>query len=118
MNTLIDEQRIQLDLTPCESASVAVSNVNANLPKSKDRYYYSQNQEAIKMKAKKKYQEKMKDSKYRWEYLAKQRDYNRRRIKTTSDFEINKLLYPYNPFSNTASPIQIVFQDGECRSID
>ena len=84
----------------------------------KDRYYYSQNQEAIKMKAKKKYKAKMKNSKYRWEYLAKKRDYTRRRKKTTSDFQIHKLLYPYNPFSHTTSPIQIVFQDGECRSID
>jgi len=52
----------------------------------------------------------MKNKKYRFEYLARQRDYNRRRKKKDKykSLEIFNLLYPYNPFKDV-SPILIVF---------
>ena len=76
----------------------------------KDKHYYKQNKEILRQKARKKYKEKMKNRKYRFEYLARQRDYNHRRKKKDKYkcLEIYDLLYPYNPFTDK-SPIQIVF---------
>lgn len=65
----------------------------------KDRHYYKQNRELIKQKAKKKYKERMKNREYRFNYLAKQREYNKRR-KHKQCIKIDKLLYPVNPFKN------------------
>ena len=73
----------------------------------KDRHYYKQNRELIKQKAKKKYKEKMKNRHYRFNYLAKQREYNRRR-KSNCCIKIERLLYPINPFKND-DKIVIVF---------
>jgi len=77
----------------------------------KDKHYYKQNKEILRQKARKKYKEKMKNRKYRFEYLARQRDYNHRRKKKDKYkcLEIYDLLYPYNPFTDK-SPIQIIFQ--------
>jgi len=77
----------------------------------KDRHYYKQNKEILRQKARKKYKEKMKNRKYRFEYLARQRDYNHRRKKKEKYkcLEMFKLLYPYNPFTDV-SPILIVFE--------
>ena len=74
----------------------------------KDKHYYQANRELIKQKAKKKYKERMKDREYRFNYLAKQREYNKRR-KHKECIKINKLLYPYNPFSNDEKVI-VVFE--------
>lgn len=53
----------------------------------------------------------MKNRKYRFEYLARQRDYNRRRKKKDKYkcLKILNLLYPYNPFKDI-SPIQIIYE--------
>lgn len=53
----------------------------------------------------------MKNKKYRFEYLARQRDYNRRRKKKDKYKSLEKynFLYPYNPFKDI-SPILIVFE--------
>lgn len=66
----------------------------------KDKHYYQQNKELIKAKAKAKYKEKMKDRIYRWNYLAKQRDYNRsrRKMKNGVYLEIRYFAVPYNVF--------------------
>jgi len=55
----------------------------------------------------------MKNRKYRFDYLARQRDYNHRRKKKEKYkcLEMFDLLYPYNPFKDI-SPILIVF-DGD-----
>ena len=74
----------------------------------KDKHYYQANRELIKQKAKKKYKERMKNREYRFNYLAKQREYNKRR-KHKECIKINKLLYPYNPFSNDEKVI-VVFE--------
>ena len=74
----------------------------------KDKHYYQANRELIKQKAKKKYKERMKNREYRFNYLAKQRQYNKRR-KHKECIKINKLLYPYNPFSNDEKVV-IVFE--------
>jgi len=76
----------------------------------KDKHYYKQNKEILRQKARKKYKEKMKNKKYRFEYLARQRDYNRRRKKKDKYKSLEKfnLLYPYNPFIDV-SPIIILF---------
>tara|TARA_B110000902_G_scaffold253168_1_gene315491 strand:+ start:393 stop:803 length:411 start_codon:yes stop_codon:yes gene_type:complete len=74
----------------------------------KDKHYYQSNRELIKQKAKKKYKERMRNRVYRFNYLAKQREYNKRR-KHKKCIKINKLLYPYNPFSNDEKVI-IVYE--------
>ena len=74
----------------------------------KDKHYYQANRELIKQKAKKKYKERMKNREYRFNYLAKQRQYNKRR-KHKECIKINKLLYPYNPFSDDEKVI-VVFE--------
>ena len=76
----------------------------------KDKHYYQANRELIKQKAKKKYKERMKNREYRFNYLAKQREYNKRR-KHKQCIKIDKLLYPYNPFKNNDKVI-IIF-DGD-----
>jgi len=80
------------------------------VPLTKDKHYYKENKEILRQKARKKYKEKMKNKKYRFEYLARQRDYNRRRKKKDKYkcLEMFNLLYPYNPFKDI-SPILIVF---------
>tara|TARA_R110000737_G_scaffold341499_1_gene365422 strand:- start:425 stop:595 length:171 start_codon:yes stop_codon:yes gene_type:complete len=50
----------------------------------------------------------MKNREYRFNYLAKQRQYNKRR-KHKECIKINKLLYPYNPFSDDEKVI-VVFE--------
>jgi len=57
----------------------------------------------------------MKDSVYRWNYLAKQRLYNRKR-KTTGKFKIERLLYPINPLKND-DKVVIVFDNTQTRTI-
>ena len=42
----------------------------------------------------------MKNKKYRWEYLAKQRGYNKKR-RNSCPMKIERLLYPINPFTET-----------------
>jgi len=49
----------------------------------------------------------MKCRKYRFNYLAKQRDYNRRRRNSGCMKKYN-LVYPYNPFG-LEKPIIIIF---------
>ena len=73
----------------------------------KDIHYYKHNKQLIKIKAKKKYKEKMKNREYRHAYLAKQREYSRRR-KFKKCVEIYKLLYPINPFLDI--PVQIIYK--------
>ena len=84
--------------------------VRGSPPLTKHKHYYKSNEEILREKAKKKYKEKMKNRKYRFEYLARQRDYNRRRKKKDKYkcLKILNLLYPYNPFKDI-SPIQIIF---------
>tara|TARA_R110000787_G_scaffold128962_1_gene240718 strand:+ start:238 stop:663 length:426 start_codon:yes stop_codon:yes gene_type:complete len=79
----------------------------------KDKHYYKQNKEILRKKARKKYKEKMKNRNFRFDYLARQRDYNRRRKKKDrfKCLEIYNLLVPYNPFDDEP-PILIVF-DGD-----
>ena len=74
----------------------------------KDKHYYRENRELIKQKAKKKYKERMKNRVYRFNYLAKQREYNKRR-KNKTCIKIDKLLYPINPFKNNDKVI-VVFE--------
>ena len=74
----------------------------------KDKHYYQANRQLIKQKAKKKYKERMKNREYRFNYLAKQREYNKRR-KHKQCIKIDKLLYPVNPFKNDDKVI-IVFE--------
>ncbi len=50
----------------------------------------------------------MKNRHYRFNYLAKQREYNRRR-KSNCCIKIERLLYPINPFKNE-DKIVIVFE--------
>lgn len=76
----------------------------------KDKHYYQANRELIKQKAKKKYKERMKNREYRFNYLAKQREYNKRR-KHKQCIKIDKLLYPVNPFKNDDKVIIIFDKD-------
>tara|TARA_R110000803_G_scaffold64792_1_gene125908 strand:+ start:6442 stop:6657 length:216 start_codon:yes stop_codon:yes gene_type:complete len=67
----------------------------------KDKHYYQQNKELIKAKAKAKYKEKMKDRVYRWNYLARQRSYNRKRkVPDGCYFKITRFKVPINVFFN------------------
>jgi len=51
----------------------------------------------------------MKNRAYRFKYLAKQRDYNRRR-RHKRCVEMYKLLYPINPFLDT--PVMVIYDTG------
>jgi len=51
----------------------------------------------------------MKNREYRFNYLAKQREYNKRR-KHKKCIKIDKLLYPINPFKNDDKVI-IIFDN-------
>ena len=75
---------------------------------SKDQHYYQQNKMEIRKKARQRYREKMKNRKYRFEYLAKQRSYNRRRKK--GKFTIEKLAEPYSPFYDKVKPLVIIYE--------
>lgn len=107
--------KIQSPLTPPKLDNI--QNTKIKLEKkiklTKDKHYYKQNKEILRQKARKKYKEKMKNRKYRFDYLARQRDYNHRRKKKEKYkcLEMFDLLYPYNPFKDI-SPILIVF-DGD-----
>jgi|TARA_R100000482_G_C5095425_1_gene132947 hypothetical protein len=50
----------------------------------------------------------MKNRKYRFEYLAKQRSYNRKRKK--GKFCIEKLAEPYSPFYDKVKPLVIIYE--------
>ena len=75
---------------------------------SKDQHYYQQNKKQIRKKARERYRQKMKDRKYRFEYLAKQRNYNRKRKK--GKFTIEKLAEPYSPFYDKVKPLVIIYE--------
>lgn len=75
---------------------------------SKDKHYYQQNKKEIRKKARERYRMKMKDREYRFNYLAKQRYYNKSR-KKGGKFTKNKLLYLYDPFKND-SPVYIIYE--------
>lgn len=75
---------------------------------SKDQHYYQQNKIQIRKKARERYRIKMKDKEYRFNYLAKQRYYNKCR-KKGGKFTKNKLLYLYDPFKNDC-PVYIIYE--------
>ena len=75
---------------------------------SKDQHYYQQNKKEIRKKARERYRLKMRDRKYRFEYLAKQRYYNKSRRKNKEKFSKYNLLYPYDPFKNDV-PVYIIY---------
>lgn len=110
-----NEKDIEIKLSSIPQKLEHIPNMKMKLEKkeklTKDKHYYKQNKEILRQKARKKYKEKMKNKKYRFEYLARQRDYNRRRKKKDKYKCLEKynLLYPYNPFKDV-SPILIVFE--------
>ena len=108
-----NEKDIEIKLFSIPQKLEHIPNMKMKLEKkiTKDKHYYKQNKEILRQKARKKYKEKMKNKKYRFEYLARQRDYNRRRKKKDKYKCLEKynLLYPYNPFKDV-SPILIVFE--------
>ncbi len=52
---------------------------------------------------------KMRDREYRFNYLAKQRYYNKCRRKNGEKFSKHKLLYPYDPFKND-NPVYVIYE--------
>ena len=52
---------------------------------------------------------KMRDREYRFNYLAKQRYYNKCRRKNGEKFRKYNLLYPYDPFKND-NPVFIIYE--------
>jgi len=77
----------------------------------KDKWYYHQNKEMIKKKAREKYWKRMKNRQYRFNYLAKQREYNRRRkrgkLKTMEKYNLK---YLYDPFHSSLAPLLIIYE--------
>lgn len=76
---------------------------------SKDQHYYQQNKKEIRRKARERYKMKMRDREYRFNYLAKQRYYNKCRRKNGEKFSKHKLLYPYDPFKDD-SKVSIIYE--------
>ena len=76
---------------------------------SKDQHYYQQNKKEIRRKARERYKMKMRDREYRFNYLAKQRYYNKCRRKNGEKFRKYNLLYPYDPFKND-NPVFIIYE--------
>jgi len=107
------EKDIEIKLSSIQQKLDDIQNTKNKLEikLTKDKHYYNQNKAILRKKARIKYHQKMKDRKYRFEYLAKQRDYNRRRKKKDKYKCLEKynLLYPYNPFKDV-SPILIIFE--------
>jgi len=102
----ITETIIEEKLPPIQNVLEDQQNTKKKEKLSKDRHYYKQNRELIKQKAKNKYKERMKNREYRFNYLARQRGYNKKR-KNSGVVSINKLLYPVDPFKNQESVIII-----------
>ena len=76
---------------------------------SKDQHYYQQNKKLIRQKARNRYKEKMRDRKYRFEYLAKQRSYNRKR-KKGGVFSKGIFAEPYSPFQDSVKPLIVIYE--------
>ena len=76
---------------------------------SKDQHYYQQNKKLIRQKARNRYKEKLRDRKYRFEYLAKQRSYNRKR-KKGGVFSKGIFAEPYSPFQDSVKPLIIIYE--------